>query len=118
MADNFNSIINGNTIAAISTAPGTGGVAVIRISGNNAISACKEIFKPLNKSINLQQALAGKVIHGLILDESGETLDDVLLVVFRTPHSYTGEDVVEISCHGSLFIQHKILELLLKRDVL
>ncbi len=116
MADNFNSIINGNTIAAISTAPGTGGVAVIRVSGNNAINACEAIFKPLNKSINLQQAEAGKVIHGLIIDESGETLDDILLIVFRTPHSYTGEDVVEISCHGSLFIQHKILELLLKKE--
>lgn len=115
MADIINSIINGNTIAAISTAPGTGGVAVIRVSGSNAISACKAIFKPLNKSINLQQAEAGKVIHGLIIDESGETLDDVLVIVFRTPHSYTGEDVVEISCHGSLFIQHKILELLLKK---
>ena len=116
MADNINSIKNGNTIAAISTAPGTGGVAIIRVSGSKAIAACDTIFEPSNKSINLLRTDAGKVIHGLIIDETGDTVDDVLLTVFRAPHSYTGEDVVEISCHGSVYIQQKVLQLLLQKD--
>jgi tRNA modification GTPase len=105
---------NRTTIAAISTAPGTGGVAIIRVSGEQAFVFCDAIFKQKGLE-SLQSAEAGKVLRGLVTENNGEIIDDVLLTIFRAPHSYTGEDVVEISCHGSLFIQHKILELLLNK---
>ncbi len=113
IAKNLFQTISNETIAAISTAPGSGGVAIIRVSGLQSIPFCESIFKPANKNIHFQDLEAGKVIHGIIIDEAGETVDDVLLTFFRAPHSYTGENVVEISCHGSAYIQQRILELLI-----
>lgn len=107
----FSSMKN-STIAAISTAPGTGGVAMIRISGPEAIRFCSSVFRSKSKT-ELKAAEAGKVIRGTVSDEKGEQVDDVLLTIFKAPHSYTGEDVIEISCHGSVYIQQKILKLLL-----
>lgn len=103
------------TITAISTAPGTGGIAVIRVSGLSAIQICHEIFLPASKSVNLLTQPANTVLYGSIVDTENQLVDDVLLSVFRAPHSFTGEDVVEISCHGSIFIQQKILQLLIKQ---
>lgn len=102
------------TIAAISTAPGTGGIAVIRVSGNDAISCSNQIFLPKNKGQQLETLPPNMTILGSIIDNKGETTDDVLLTVFRSPHSFTGEDVVEISCHGSIYIQQQILHLLIE----
>ncbi len=107
--------MNHSTIAAISTAPGVGGIAVIRISGSEAISLCQQLFQPKSKSIRFEEQAANTVIFGSVVDDNGETIDDVLVSLFRAPHSFTGEDVVEISCHGSVFIQQQILHLLIER---
>lgn len=100
------------TICAISTAPGVGGIAVIRISGKEAISLCDRIFQPrkAGKSLALQPAYS--LTYGTIV-EKGEAVDDVMMALFRAPHSFTGEDTVEITCHGSIYIQQRILQLLI-----
>ncbi len=107
--------MNHSTIAAISTAPGVGGIAVIRISGSEAISLCQQLFQPRSKSIRFEEQAANTVIFGSVVDDNGETIDDVLVSLFRAPHSFTGVDVVEISCHGSVFIQQQILHLLIEK---
>ena len=98
-----------STICAISTPYGTGGIAVIRISGTEAIPIVNSLFvgrKPLTETS------AGTIHHGQIA-RNGEILDEVLCSVFRAPHSFTGEDTVEIACHGSLFIQQELLQWLI-----
>ena len=95
-----------NTICAISTPYGSGGIAVIRVSGESAIHIVDTLFngrKPLN------QAKAYTIHYGEI-GRLNETLDQVLISVFRAPHSFTGEDVVEIACHGSMYIQQTLLQ--------
>ena len=91
-----------DTISAISTPYGIGGIAVIRVSGPDAISIVERLTCPL-------QSAKGYTIHYTTLHRGDEVLDDVLVSVFRAPHSFTGEDVVEIACHGSLFIQQEVL---------
>ena len=103
-----------NTITAISTAPGVGGIAVIRVSGPDAINNCNNIFKSKRDSFSLVNQAANSICFGNIVNRGGETIDEVLLANFRAPHSFTGEDVVEISCHGSMFVQQQILHLLLE----
>ncbi len=101
-----------STIAAISTPNAVGGIAVIRISGENALSVAKEIFNPFGeKKI---EDMAGYTCAYGIAHENGQRIDDCILTVFRAPHSYTGEDTVEISCHGGLFVSRKILRAALK----
>lgn len=100
------------TICAISTPPGTGGIAVIRVSGKDAISAVDAVCQLKNNERLSEQK--GYTVHfATIENEAHETVDDVLVTLFRSPNSFTGEDVVEISCHGSLFIQEEILRLLI-----
>jgi len=101
------------TIAAISTAPGIGGIAVIRVSGAKALEVCHNIFKSTRSSFSFLNAEPNKAYFGSII-ENGEVVDEVILTYFKGPNSFTGEDVVEISCHGSIFIQQKILQILLK----
>jgi tRNA modification GTPase len=103
-----------STIAAISTAPGIGGIAVIRVSGLEALAVSGKIFKPKKSSASVLMQEANTISFGSIVDSNNETVDEVLLSVFRAPHSFTGEDVVEISCHGSVFIQQRILQLLIE----
>lgn len=100
--------ISGETICALSTPPGVGGIAVARISGKEAISIAEKIF-----SKKIQNANTHTVIHGWIMDGDFR-VDEVVLSIFKGPKSFTGEDTVEIACHGSLFIQQQIIELLLK----
>lgn len=107
-------MITNSTIAAISTAPGTGGIAVIRVSGQQAFEICDTVFKPKNQLQSLLLQAANTVSFGNIVNKSGEIIDEVLVAVFRNPHSFTGEDVIEISCHGSVFIQQNILQLLIQ----
>ena len=102
-----------DTIAAIATAPGSGAIAVIRVSGKDTFEIVQKIFVPKNKDKSLARQKGYTIIFGEI-KEGDKTIDEVLLSVFRAPHSYTGEDSVEISCHGSLYIQQKILELLIE----
>lgn len=96
-------------IAAVATATG-GAIAVIRVSGSGAVECCDRIFKG-NKP--LSEALPNTVHYGYIMD-GGRTVDDVLATVFRAPHSYTGEDSVEISIHGSAYIASEVMSLLLR----
>ena len=102
----------GDTIVALSTAPGTGAIAVIRLSGPQAVASAEELFVPANTRTALGTA-AGHTAHfGRIMD-GNSLLDEVVVTLFRGPHSYTGEDVVEVSCHGSLYIQQRLIELFL-----
>lgn len=97
------------TICAISTAYGTGGIAVIRVSGKESITVVDTLFKGRSA---LAETPANTVRHGQIVRD-GEVLDEVLCSVFRAPHSFTGEDTVEIACHGSVFIQQTLIEWLI-----
>jgi len=95
-----------NTVCAISTPYGSGGIAVVRVSGDQSIMMVDKLFhgrKPLT------EAKAYTVHYGEIV-QNNEVLDQVLVSVFRSPHSFTGEDVVEIACHGSLYIQQTLLQ--------
>jgi len=97
------------TICAISTPYGTGGIAVIRVSGKGSISIVDRLFRG---RVALSDAVSGSVHFGRI-EREGEVLDEVLCSVFRAPHSFTGEDTVEIACHGSLYIQQELLRWLI-----
>lgn len=96
-----------NTIAAISTAQGEGGIGVIRISGESAIKIADKIFKNINNKkltdMKGYTAAFGKVVFG------GEEIDEAVALVFRAPHSYTGENVVELSCHGGVYVTARVL---------
>ena len=97
-------------ICAISTPPGMGAIAVIRLSGEGSSLLADRIFQsPTGKRLN--EAAANTVYFGRVMAED-EVLDEVLVTVFHAPHSFTGEESVEISCHGSVYIQQKIMELL------
>lgn len=100
------------TICAISTAPGVGGIAVIRISGEQAFTACDAIFKPFSEGVTVSTMAPNTIRFGQIM-ANDELVDEVLVSVFHAPHSFTGENVVEIACHGSQFIQQEILKLVL-----
>ena len=100
------------TICAISTAPGIGGIAVIRISGELAFTACDAIFKPFTAGVTVSAMAPNTIRFGQIVADN-ELVDEVLVSVFHAPHSFTGENVVEIACHGSQFIQQEILKLVL-----
>ena len=106
-----------NTICAISTPYGSGGIAVIRVSGESAIQVADTLFhgrKPLHEAAayTVHYGEIRREIKGDRLEVKGEEeiLDQVLVSVFRAPHSFTGEDVVEIACHGSLYIQQTLLQ--------
>src|ERR1035437_10221763 len=102
-----------DTICALSTPNGSGAIAVIRLSGSKAFSICKKIFAPKKVSVDLELTPSHAVYFGCIM--SGEEIvDEVLLSIFRAPNSYTAENIVEISCHGSVYIQQQILQLLIK----
>ena len=95
-----------DTISAIATPIGNGGVSIIRISGNSA-------FDIINKIFSVQNLSAGRIYHGEIL-ENNESIDEVIVLPFKAPNSYTGEDVIEIQCHGGIHITNKILDLTVK----
>lgn len=98
-------------IAAISTAPGVGGIAVIRVSGKGSIELVDSVFVSVSgKKLVNQKA---NTIHFGNIMKDGEVLDEVLVSIFRAPHSFTGEDSIEISCHGSIYIQQNILQVLI-----
>ena len=101
-----------DTIMALATASGAGAIAIIRISGNEAFSITEKVFRAKGKKI-VSKADSHTMIFGAIVDGE-ELVDEVLVSVFRNPKSFTGEDSVEISCHGSIFIQKRILNLLSK----
>lgn len=102
-----------NTIAAICTPLGTGGVSIIRISGSNAISIADKVFKA-SSGRSLCDVPSHTLHHGRVISEEGNVLDEVLVSVMRAPKTYTGEDVAEINCHGGMFSTKRILEEVLK----
>lgn len=101
---------NHDTIVALSTAPGLAAIAVIRLSGNAATAITETVFK--GKKLSEAQS---HTLHFGTLEEDGKKVDEVVVSLYKTPASYTGEDVVEISCHGSPFIQQQILSLLIQK---
>ena len=103
-----------DTIAAIATPNGVGAISIIRISGINSFMAADAIFEGKTK---ISEAHSHTVHYGKIVDSQKIVVDDVLLTNFRAPNSYTGEDIVEISCHGNPLIGQKILEILLDYDI-
>lgn len=98
----------GETIAAISTAPGEGGIAIVRISGKEAIPIAEKLFSGPTRSYQTHT-----VHFGIIRDLLGARIDEGLLLLMYAPHSYTGEDVVELQCHGGMIASRKILEAVL-----
>ena len=104
---------NENTICAVATGRG-GAIGVVRVSGRDAVTITDRIFRPSGSNkATLAERDAYTVTYGHIYDDNGETVDDVLVSLFRAPHSYTGEDSTEISCHGSEYILQRVLRLLI-----
>ena len=101
-----------STIAAISTAQGEGGIGVIRVSGDGAIEIADKVFKNINNK-KIKDMKGYTAAFGSIVFE-GEKLDEAVALVFRAPHSYTGEDVVELSCHGGMYITKQVLRAVLE----
>lgn len=107
----MNSICRQETIAAISTPPGAGGIGVIRISGSQALALLKAVFQPKNPSCSFR---SHQLYYGHIRQpEHGKIVDEVLAVFMAAPRTYTREDVVEIHCHGSFLVLQNVLELIL-----
>ena len=107
-------ILNRDTICAIATPHGMGAIAVIRVSGDDALSIVSQLFMQYGKPFDMGKMVANKAYYGHIVDRD-ELLDEVLVTFFRAPHSFTGEDSAEISVHGSVFIQQKLLHILISR---
>ncbi|MCD6101954.1 MAG: tRNA uridine-5-carboxymethylaminomethyl(34) synthesis GTPase MnmE, partial [Candidatus Cloacimonetes bacterium] len=99
-----------DTISAISTPPGIGGISIIRISGENAINVLSKSYKG---KIAPKDFKTHSIYFGEIFD-ANQLVDEVLVSVFIAPHSYTGEDVIEISCHGGNFVTQRILQIILR----
>ncbi len=102
-----------DTIAAIATASGNSGIGIIRVSGDEAIEIVDKIFKSVNSDKKLVDVKSHTINYGHIVDND-KVIDEVLVSVMNGPHSYTGEDVVEINCHGGMIVIRKILEIVLK----
>lgn len=101
-----------DTICAISTPAGNGGIAVIRVSGNKAISIVDNLFAANSRNKRLASQPTHTLLYGTLFDHT-EPIDEVVVATFRAPHSFTSEDTIEISCHGSLYIQQRIVQLLI-----
>lgn len=106
-------MILNNTIVALATPSGAGAIAIVRLSGPQAIHIAHSVFESVaGKDLRKQQT---HTLHLGFIKDGVKLLDQVLVSIFKNPHSYTGEDVVEISCHGSSFIQQQIIQLLLRK---
>jgi tRNA modification GTPase len=106
-------MITNDTIAAISTAYGTAGIAVIRISGQTAIKEFNKIFK----GRNLEQVKSHTVHYGHVINEDGKFLDEVMVTILKAPKTFTTEDMVEVSTHGGILIVQKVLQRILTLDI-
>ena len=104
-------MLNNNTICAIATAPG-GAIGIIRISGPKAISIADRIFRPVGSTLSLSERKAYTLAFGNIVNANNDVVDEVLVSIFCAPHSYTGENSVEISCHGSAYVLQQVMLLL------
>lgn len=107
-------MLDQSTICAISTSPGMGAIAVIRLSGTESIQIADQIFRSSVEGKKLAEQKANTLHFGAVVFND-EIIDEVVMAIFKAPHSFTGEDIVEISCHGSVYIQQKILEILIQK---
>ena len=103
-----------DTIVALATASGVGAIAVIRLSGPDAITIANDCFNSIKENKSLLDQKSHTLHLGHFIEDQ-RVIDQVLVSVFKNPHSYTGEDTIEISCHGSLYIQQEIIQILLKK---
>ena len=106
----------GSTIAAISTPHSIGGIAIVRISGSDAINIAKKIFSPARER-DIEKMRGYTACYGKI-HNNGREIDDGVLLIYRAPHSYTGEDVAEISCHGGLYTSREVLRACLENGAI
>ena len=97
------------TIAAIATAPGAGGIAVVRLSGEESYEITAKVFRPVNAARDVRKAKGYTAMFGHFI-ENGEVFDEGVALFFRAPHSYTGENVVELSCHGGSAVARRLVE--------
>ena len=104
--------LNSDTICAIATPHGMGAIAVVRVSGIASLPIVSQLFKQNGKPFDMEKMVANKAYYGHI-SVNGEFLDEVLVTFFKAPHSFTGEDSAEISVHGSIFVQQKLLQVLI-----
>lgn len=109
-------ILNNDTICAIATPHGMGAIAVVRVSGSEAISVVSRLFKQNGKPFDCEKVISHKAYFGQIVVD-GEMIDEVLVTFFKGPHSFTGEDSAEISVHGSTYIQQRLLEVLMAHGI-
>jgi tRNA modification GTPase len=103
-----------STICAIATPPGSGAISIIRVSGKDAFDICSRIISFHNTKKKIKDLPANTIHFASVLDH-GELIDEVLVSLFKSPRSYTGEDVIEISCHGAYYIQQQILQILINQ---
>ncbi len=108
------SFVKKDSICAIATASGTAGISVIRMSGIDSHKIALSRFVKKGKSLTINNIVPNMMYYGEIVDSENKTIDDVMITFFKAPHSYTGENSVEISCHGSVYIQNKILEIMMQ----
>ena len=98
-----------STIAAIATAPGAGGIAIVRLSGPESYEVVAKVFRPANPAKKVADAKGYTAMFGAFV-EGEEAFDEGVALFFRAPHSYTGEDVVELSCHGGSAVARRLVE--------
>ncbi|MBQ2852205.1 MAG: tRNA uridine-5-carboxymethylaminomethyl(34) synthesis GTPase MnmE [Bacteroidales bacterium] len=103
-----------DTICAIATASGTAAVSMIRMSGIDSHNIAILHFLRKGKNMTINDIIPNRMYYGIFIDRERKAIDDVMITFFKAPHSYTGEDSVEIVCHGSQYIQNKILEILIQ----
>lgn len=103
-----------DTIAAIATGLSDSGIGIIRISGEQAVKIGNSIFRTVSGTAILKKAESHKMYHGYVVNKNGNAVDEVMAVVMRSPRSFTGEDTVEIQCHGGVLVMKKILNLALE----
>lgn len=111
----MNAITN-DTIIALATSSGVGAIAVIRLSGDASLDIVNQFFQSKFRKMDLTKVRSHSIHLGNLVD-NGRVIDEVLVSVFKDPHSYTGENVVEISCHGSVYIQQEIIQLFIRNGV-
>lgn len=109
-----NYILNNDTIAALATPHGAGAIAVIRLSGKDAIAITEKVLKTKSLKPKKIADKASHTAHFGLIAENDVIIDEVLVTIFKAPNTYTGEEIVEISCHGSVFIQQQVLQILFK----
>ena len=108
----LNRILDNDTICALATPHGMGAIAVVRISGPKALEIVASLFQQRGKSLETSEIVSYKAYHGYLIN-NGEMLDEVLVSFFKAPHSFTGEDSAEVSVHGSVYVQQKLLQILI-----